>query len=212
MLLIPTAYLAPVSLYALLWRSGEAVEDRGERYLRQTLRTRCRIAAPQGVQLLTLPVERSHGAERPFVRDLRLSDHGDWRRVHFTALRSAYERTPYFEYFADELAEIYADRRLTRLVDFNEALRRWVLSALDADLRVVPADDSPAAAAGDVDLRTRYDGLGAVAGVAGGVRISLAPYYQVFAGRTGFLPDLSVADLVFNMGPEARLVLGAAAE
>lgn len=224
MLLLPTAYFAPVSLYALLWREGAAVEDCGERYLRQTLRTRCRIATSAGVQTLSLPVERTHGAERPLVRDLRLSEHGDWRRVHFTALRSAYERSPYFDYFADELAAIYADRRLVRLVDFNDALRRWALAALgmEADIALCRAETSPAAAPGDIDLRTRYDGLQppvtphgraeacAAEGEVGGVRVRLAPYYQVFASRTGFLPDLSIADLIFHMGREARLVLAAA--
>lgn len=209
MLLIPTAYLAPVSLYALLWREGAAVEDCGERYLRQTLRTRCRIATPAGVQTLSLPVEHTHGADRPLVRDLRLSEHGGWRRVHFTALRSAYERSPYFDYFADELAAIYADRRLVRLVDFNAALRRWALAALGMEDGVRATDETLPAAPGDIDLRTRYEGV-SPDGFAGGVRVRLAPYYQVFASRTGFLPDLSIADLIFHMGREARLVLAAA--
>lgn len=195
MLILPTAYLAPVSHYAHLYTEGRALEDRGERYAKQTLRTRCRIATPQGPQLLTLPVCRTHGDGPLTTGQARLSDHGAWRRVHLQALRSAYERTPFFDVLFDDLAAVYADPRLELLADFNAALRRVVCGWLGLDVRVEPAAVSPAAGPADTDLRHAE------------APRPMRPYYQVFAARTGFLPDLSIVDLVFNLGLEARLVL-----
>ena len=175
-LIIPTAYLGPVWLYAYLLAVPHCMEDRGEHYVKQTCRTRCHIATPQGVQALTVPVDRSGGSHTA-VRDLRLSSHGNWRHLHWQALTSAYERTPYFEYFADEFHTLY-EQPFTFLADFNAALHEAVCRCLDLTL---PRQ---------VSLTFRTE-----------------PYYQVFASRTGFLPHLSIVDLLFNLGPESRLLL-----
>ena len=164
-LIIPTAYLGPVWLYAYLLAVPHCMEDRGEHYVKQTCRTRCHIATPQGVQALTVPVDRSGGSHTA-VRDLRLSSHGNWRHLHWQALTSAYERTPYFEYFADEFRTLY------------EPPFTFLAGLLHAD---TPEPHS---------LTFRAE-----------------PYCQVFASRTGFLPHLSIVDLLFNLGPESRLLL-----
>lgn len=207
MLIVPSAYLAPIAYYAGLYAAREVVEDDGEHYVKQTLRNRCYIATPDGAQALTIPVVRS-GAARTAVGDIRISDHGNWRRLHWQALVSAYESSPYFEYYADDFRPLYC-RKFDFLADFNEVLRHVVLDALQLDIPVRrTAEYIAEVPAGAVDLRTL---TGKPAG-GNGMAVNFPSYYQVFAGRTGFLPNLSIVDLLFNMGPESRLVLRACVE
>lgn len=203
---LSSAYLGPVEYYAHIYAATDVVLDEAEHYVKQTYRNRCYIATPTGPQALTLPVERD-GAGRTPVRELRLSDHGNWRHLHWTALASAYEKSPYFEYYADDFRPLY-ERKFSFLADFNETLRQLVLSLLEIERPTVrtahyeadPAATNPAVA----DLRRA---ISPKSSAEADPAFTPVPYYQVFTSRTGFLPNLSIVDLLFNLGPESRLVL-----
>lgn len=202
MLIVPTAYLAPIQYYAYLYARHEVVEDRGEHFVKQSYRNRCYIATPAGAQALTIPVERAHGSKCA-VRDLRLSDHGRWRHLHWQALVSAYDNTPYFFYYADDFRPLY-EHPFTYLVDFNEALRETVcdLLSIHGDLHV--STDYLPPRTSDTDLRTLLPRKGST---PDDPHFHPRPYYQVFGDRTGFLANLSIVDLLFNLGPESRTIL-----
>ncbi len=203
MLILSSAYLAPVQYYAHLYAAGKAVEDRFEHYVKQTYRNRCYIATPDGPLALTIPVERS-GSGSKAMRDIRISEHGNWRHLHWNALTSAYESSPYFEYYADDFRLLY-ERKFNYLVDFNAELQQLLLNLLDLQPHVTQSEAYIAhPEAADTDLRVL---LSPKAPVGSDAHFEAQPYWQVFAERTGFLPNLSMADLLFNMGPESRLVL-----
>ena len=186
MMRLPTAYLAPVSWYAALVGADEVIVEQHEHYVKQTWRNRCRIAMPDGPQDLIVPVEAA--ANHTPIRDIRLSDHGNWRHHHWSALRTAYGKSPFFEYYADDFAPLYA-QRFTFLIDFNEALREVVGQLLDLDTPVRRSTAyAPPLPFADLPVPTKS-------------------YYQVFSQRLGFLPNLSIADLLFNLGPEGLLYL-----
>ena len=105
MVLLSTTYFGPVQWYQKLYRHGEAMIEVCESFQKQTYRNRCLIATAQGVQALTVPVEGSK-ANR-LVADLRISDHGNWRHLHWNAIRSAYGDSPFFEFYADDLARFF---------------------------------------------------------------------------------------------------------
>lgn len=180
-----SAYLAPISWYqqyhTTLLTGGEVVIDTAEHYVKQTIRNRCTIAMPDGPQHLIIPVEAasSHVA----MREIRISEHGNWRHHHWNALRTAYGKSPFFEYYADEFAPFFHARTHDYLIDFNAALHDVVCRLIDITQPVPPAQ-----------RRLQPDG-------------TPQSYYQVFAPRLGFLPDLSILDLLFNMGPESILYL-----
>lgn len=202
MLLLSTAYLAPIQYYAHLYTAHETIEDRGEHYVKQTYRNRCYIATPTGAQPLTLPIVRD-GAVHTAVRDIRLSDHGKWQHLHWTALTSAYESSPYFEYYADDFRPLY-EQHFDFLVDFNDALRQTVLSLLNLDKNITPSNEYVTSTPEMTDLRSV---ISPKQSLEADTAFRPTPYYQVFKERTGFIPNLSIADLLFNMGPESRLVL-----
>ena len=236
--LLTSAYLAPVQYYTKIYVADCVVEERHDHYVKQTYRNRCVIAGPDGPLPLTVPVESRPSPHTPTC-DVRISDHGNWRHLHWQALTSAYESSPYFEYYADDFRPFY-ERRFDFLVDFNDGLRRTVCALLGLETPVIPTEAYLDASAGTGRLTemtsrliensgrlTEFTGrlTGGAATASGFVvtdlresirpkqpygtdpAFSAVPYYQVFAQRQGFLPNLSIVDLLFNMGPEARLVL-----
>lgn len=208
--ILSTAYLGPIQYYAKLFGHATAIEERCDHYVKQTYRNRCIIATADGALPLTIPVEgrpKSEGGDsKTPVKDIRLSDHGRWRQLHWHALVAAYENSPFFEYYADDFAPIYEGRQRF-LVDFNAELQSTVCRLLDIqpDLRINTAHYLDAMSLPDaIDLRER---IRPKLGHAWDTDFQIVPYYQVFAQRTEFLPNLSIVDLLFNLGPESRLVL-----
>lgn len=195
MIVIPSSYLAPVSYYALLWAHGcEVCVEQYEYYVKQTLRSRAYIAMAHGKECLTVPVVHSSGVKTP-MRDIKISDHGNWRHLHWQALRTAYDKSPFFEFYADEIAHFYEGRPTEWLMEFNLMLTQTVCNLLGMDVSLTLTDEYRAE--GDfVDLRCEtFDSAQG------------EPYYQVFAERNGFIGGLSIVDLLFNMGPESLLIL-----
>lgn len=202
--LLPSCYLPPVGYLWVMRHYRRVIVDVHEHYVKQTYRTRCRVASPNGVVDLTVPVE-GNASSLP-MRDVILSEHGDWRRVHLAAFDSYYRHTPYYDYYRDDLLPFYRPGRQL-LVDYNAALLATVCDLMGIECRVeastayVPAasctaiDDFRGCMTPKADARRSFGGF------------EPRPYYQVFAGKLGFIPDLSCVDLLFNMGPEAVLWL-----
>ena len=139
------------------------------------------------------------------MKDIEISDHGNWRHLHWNAIESAYNHTPFFEYYKDDFRPFY-EKKYRFLIDFNEDLRRLVCSLIDMQPAVqytssyqtqLPADaeDFRERIHPKKDFRQENPTFNPLA------------YYQVFQQRLGFLPNLSIIDLLFNMGPESLLVL-----
>jgi hypothetical protein len=150
------------------------------------------------------------------MRDVRISDHGNWRHQHWVAIKSSYRQSPFFEYYADEFAPFY-EKKWDFLADFNEELMMLVASLLDISKPVtrttafspLPAPHSPLPAPplGECLNLTGQGSFGGNKALPQRGSGEGASYYQMFASRHGFLPDLSIVDLLFNMGPEGVLWL-----
>ena len=196
---LSTAYLAPVQYYSILTAFEVIYLETMENYPKQTCRNRCRIATANGIQTLTVPVEKPATLKAP-VRDIRISNHGNWRHIHWNAFVSAYNLSPFFEYYVDDFRPLY-DKKFDFLIDFNEALRTMVCDLLDLHPVVIPTTQYLPVVANDfrlaIDPRHPQPET----------HFKPRPYYQVFREKYGFIPNLSITDLLFNMGPEAILLL-----
>jgi hypothetical protein len=186
--------LAPVAQYVRLYSADRLLLDVDSPYVKQTYRNRAVIAAENGALALTVPVV--HNGVQP-MRDVRISDHGNWRRMHWNAIASAYKKSPFFDYYADDFRPFY-ENKIEFLVDFNMQLHATVCELLGLDVPVVELSGDNGAMAEDIRSLAQP--------VDGSVSCCL-PYYQVFERRNGFLPNMSIADLLFNMGPEGLIVL-----
>lgn len=192
-------YLAPIPLYAQLYKCKALVINGDEPFVKQTYRSRATIATENGTQNLTIPV--IHDGGRTAMRDVRISEHGNWRHQHWNAMVSAYRKSPFFDYYADDFAHFYEERD-GFLMDFNLRLHGVIseLLGLDREVRII---DNSNKATEFIDLRHIAEPK-ALTEIEG---YTAQPYYQVFAQRNGFIPNLSILDLLFNMGPEGLIVL-----
>lgn len=198
---LSTAYLPPVSFFALWMHSPATYLEQYEYYEKQSYRNRCRIASPSGIQELIIPVERPSG-NRTLIRDVRLSDHGNWLHQHWKAIEAAYQSAPYFEYLADDIKAVY-DQPGEFLWDFNLRLTELLGSWLETDKGLHVTSAFGRLPEPNLSLRQQIHPKKAE------LIADFPPYYQVFAAKTGFLPNLSILDLLMNCGNEAILYLNA---
>lgn len=199
--LLSSTYFGPVQWYQKLNRR-KCVVERHDNFVKQTYRNRCIIATANGTQALTVPVERSGDAKCPMC-DVRVSDHGNWRHLHWNALVSAYGDTPFFEYYADDVRPFF-ERRWRFLLDMNTDIMHTMCQLLDIRPDVAFTDGfADAYAMGCDDMRDAIRPKHPLPDPSFEPR----PYYQVRAAKFGFMPNLSILDLLFNEGPEAVLFL-----
>ena len=126
---LTSAYLAPVSYYAKLFAADKAYIERYDNYVKQTYRNRCVIAAADGPLALTIPTEKSDSLKCP-MKDIRISDHGNWRHMHWNALVSNYRNSAFFEYYADDFRVFY-EKKYPFLWDFNQEICALVCDLID---------------------------------------------------------------------------------
>lgn len=201
---LSSAYLAPIEYYTKLYAGTRIFIERYDHYIKQTYRNRCVIAGPNGPLSLTIPTEKS-AHEHCCMKDVRISDHGRWRHVHWQALVSAYYTSPFFEYYQDDFRPFY-EKSYTFLYDFNEALQALVCSLLDLQPDIHPTETYKTAFIENKERDLR-DTIHPKRDFSDDEAFVPEPYYQVFQEKLGFLPNLSIVDLLFNMGPEGLLVL-----
>ena len=125
---ISTTYLGPVQQYCKLFQYPEIHLETAENYLKQTFRNRCTIAAANGPLALSVPIVKPDTLKCP-TKDIRISDHGNWRHLHWNALVSAYNMSPFFEYYEEDFAPFY-EKKYEFLFDYNEELRQLICRLL----------------------------------------------------------------------------------
>ena len=205
--LLQTTYFGPVQWYQKLKRYDHCVIEQYDSYQKQTYRNRCVIATANGLQALTVPVEV--GGKKEEVREVRISDHNQWRRVHWNALQSAYSESPFFEYYADDIRPFF-EQKYEFLIDFNEAIRQKMCELIDIEASVSYSSGFMVHGSW---FRVQGSGFKDFREVIHAKHPQDDPdfqprsYWQVFQHRYGFQPNLSILDLLFCMGPESVFYL-----
>lgn len=200
--LLATTYFGPVQWYQKLNQSDRCLIECHDHFIKQTYRNRCVIATTNGLQALTVPIERFEGAHCAML-NIRISDHGSWRHLHWNALLSAYGESPFFEFYADDIRPFF-ERRWDFLVDFNMEITQKMCELLDIQPHITLTDAYVSAE--DVGV-TDYRDVIRPKNPLPDDRFQPRRYYQVYEQKYGFQPNLSILDLLFNEGPEAVLYL-----
>ena len=198
--LLQTTYFGPIQWYQKLYRYDHCLIEQYDSYQKQTYRNRCVIATANGLQALTMPVEGT--GEKCLVKDLRISDHNNWRRIHWNALMSAYSESPFFDYYADDIHPFF-EKKYDFLIDFNEAIRQKVCELMDIHPNVSYTSDFRHQTSDIVDFREVINAKHPQADAD----FQPQRYWQVFEGKHGFQTNLSILDLLFNTGPESIFYL-----
>ena len=197
--------VASVRCYAVALKAGTLLVDLDE--TRLPLRHshhRYRVDGPNGVQTLTVPLVGATNNMMTPLRDVLISEHGDWRRLHWGALFSAYGRSPYFDYVADDLSRVINGSQ-RYLHEFNAQLHDVIIDFMDLPIVTRYVDGTGEAGLdGALDLRGRI-----AMKKPDALPITDVPYYQMWTATGGFVPDLSILDLMMNMGREGIFTLQA---
>ena len=144
--ILGSAYLAPVEYYTKLFAYDTVYVERFDHYMKQTYRNRCVIASSGGALSLTIPTEKSEDL-KCLMKDVRISDHGNWRHVHWNAFVAAYKQSPFFDYYADEFHRFF-EQKYEFLFDFNQELCNWVCEQIDLHPHLVSTGDYMVASEG----------------------------------------------------------------
>lgn len=202
---LSSAYLAPIQYYAKFVSGDRIFIEQHDNYVKQTYRNRCIIMAANGAMPLSIPVVHL-SRDKIAMKDIRIAEHGNWQHIHWNAIISAYNSTPFFEYFQDDFYPFY-HTKYSFLFDFNEQLRVMILKLLNIDIPTVAYTNeykinfSP----DEIDLREAIHPKKNVEETD--PAFISQPYYQVFAQKFGFVDNMSIIDLLFNMGNESLIVL-----
>jgi hypothetical protein len=191
--LLSTAYLPPVAWFAAVASSGAAQIEACESFQKQSYRNRCKICSADGAQTLQVPVQ--HGGSR-LIRDIRIDYGKNWLHLHRSAIATAYGPSPFYKYYWDELDAVL-ERRHEFLFDLNAALTEKLIDMLHLKASLTFTGDYCSAPEGVRNLRGAINPKREPAGSP------FKEYYQVFVRKLGFIPNLSIIDLLFCEGPEA---------
>lgn len=202
---LSSAYLAPVQYYTKIFSANKIYIEQNDSYVKQTYRNRCTIISANGEISLSVPVVHS-SKDKTLMKDIRIAEHGNWQHMHWNTIVSAYNSTPFFEYYQDDFYPFY-HKKYTFLFDFNEELRELILRLLNIECSQSVYTDKYKTSFSDteIDLRDIIHPKKDWSVLDPDFRPET--YYQVFNQKFGFIPNMSIIDLLFNMGNESELIL-----
>ena len=231
--LLSSTYFGPIQWYQKLNRYDECLIERHESFIKQTYRNRMIIPTTNGPLSLTIPTNHNTSLA---MKDIRISDHANWRHVHWNALLSAYGESPFFEYYQDDIRPFY-EKKYEFLFDFNMETTEKMIELLDirpkisiteeyilSEERRVKSEETAFGGQGE----SQFDSIANHKVQSSNLKVQsivdfrdairpkkplpdaeFAPkrYYQVYGQKHGFLPNMSILDLLFNEGNEAIFYL-----
>lgn len=186
-------YFSPVSQYIAIAEAGELIFETEDNFQKQTYRNRCYIYGANGKLLLGIPIVHENSGKRQKTREVKIDASFGWQKTHKKSLASAYRSSPYFEYYEEEVLSVLS-KSYTFLLDLNLRVHELVMEALQLEKKTSHTIEY---------LPTVYGDYRELANAKLKSSYQMEPYQQVFSEKFGFIPNLSILDLLFNEGPNA---------
>jgi len=197
-ILLSTAYLPPISWMAVAMQTEHMGIELQETFPKQTYRNRCTIATSSGKLNLTVPVKRING-NHTRTCDIRIDNSNNWQLLHWRSIITAYNKSPFFLYYRDQFESLFFKKQ-EHLVDLNRELLNELFKALQIKSLEIFYTNEYVVKSDVYDLRNSFHPKSLTHHP---VKIEFPRYMQSFEENHGFIPDLSIFDLLFNMGPDA---------
>lgn len=203
--LLPLFYNAPVQYFTKFFLHTDIIIEKHANYNRQSYLNRCIILSANGPLSLSIPVITGN-SPKPRYTDVYIDYTKRWDIIHWRAIESAYRNAPFFLYYADAFHDLY-EKQTTGLWDWNLSLMKTTLQILEINSQINFSERWENNWNDLADYRNimhpksshrKHDPF-----------FKPARYFQVFQQRFGFVPNLSILDLIFNAGPDAPEILKA---
>lgn len=165
-----------------------------ENYQKRSYRNRYKILTSQGIEVLSVPLKKGKNHQKP-IKEVEISYDEPWNLKHLHSIRSAYGKSPFFDYYYQEVERLLL-KNWAFLFDLNTATSEFILSALRLDITLVFSKEYKVVPGGG-DILYWNDKKDKI----------LPSYTQVWSDRFDFVPGLSSLDLLFCTGPEASQYL-----
>ena len=203
-IIIEAQYFPPIEYFKQIVQFPHVVIEAHENYQKGSYRNRCHIANSTGVQVLSVPLRKGKNAKQP-IKEVAIAYDMDWQKQHWQSIRTAYGSAPFWEHYAPQLEPFFL-KKWGYLFDLNMAILETFLKILKLKNTI------------NISFSTDYNLYFTPEGINEGIdfRNKILPnktnfqgekYAQLFQERTGFLPNLSILDLVFCTGPQAMSVI-----
>lgn len=193
--IVHPTYFPSIAHYVVFANAEEIVFEMEDNFQKQTYRNRTYIYGANGSLMLNVPVRHSKKDKHQKYRDIQIANETAWQRLHFKSLESAYRASPYFEYYEDELLPLFK-KKYTYLIDLNFDTIEIINECLQLEVNTQKTQKYQSVVFDLKDFRELVD-------VKKEAAHQFDEYTQVFDAKHGFLPNLSILDLLFNEGTNA---------
>ena len=184
-MIFQTQYLPSLSWIVTAMSNHDLVISNSEVFKKSEYRNRCDVASSTGISQLIIPLKKWK-KEKTTIDSILISYDTDWQKNHWQSIQSYYGQASYFIYYKDDLQKIF-ESKFETLIDFNDALLNLIFKYLKHPFSITytnrPSDQSM------------------------NEKINFPVYYQTFSLKNGFIPNLSIIDLIFNLGPNSKSII-----
>ena len=199
-ILVTTAYLPPIDYIKSIMDGDQTMIEQCENYQKRSYRNRAVIFTANGLLSLSIPVNKKMGNHTP-IDKITIDDHDNWSHDHWQAIKSAYNKSPYFEYYSYLLEPFYQQKWET-LLQLNTELLHLILKILSIQKPILATEEYFSNPTEMIDLRNLHQKH-----KQGETLYDIKPYPQVFDHKFAFDGKISILDLIFNLGPQAVIYL-----
>ena len=195
--ILSTAYFPNIEYISKFLLHNKIIIEANENYTKKTFRNRCNVLSANGLIILSVPVIQNKN-EKILIKNTKISYAENWQKEHQTALESAYNSSPFFEYYIDDFRRFFA-KKYENLFDYNLEILKQILSIIGIEKQIELTSEF-------IEIENNYKDF----------RFSISKnrstnlnqkYVQVFSEKFSFEPNLSILDVIFNLGPESILYL-----
>lgn len=195
-ILLQPGFFGPIIHYVAMAGDTDLVFEKQDNFQKQTYRNRCYIYGANGRQLLSVPIKHSKNDVRQKTKDVKIDNSFPWQRNFIRSLEASYRSSPFFEFYEDELMHVLSNR-YRFLLDLNLEAHNTISECLQLETHIEFTENYETNVQGKQDLRFLVEAKKEKA-------YDFEPYIQVFSSKYGFLPNLSILDLLFNEGTNAH--------
>lgn len=193
MILLQPTYFSPIIQYVGISKASEIIFENEDNFQKQTYRNRCYINTANGKHLLNVPIQHNKNVKQK-TKDVKIDYKDDWNKLHLKTVETAYNSSPFFEFYIDDLLPIF-EKQTTFLLDLNLKCHNFIMDALQIEI--------PAIKTTEYHKEVDFLDLRKLAIAKGENQFQLERYIQVFEAKNGFISNLSILDLLFMEGPNA---------